>query len=117
MLVSAIDFGLLLAVLTLGWGIVIAAYRPIAEAISWPMGAPQRRYPLVARVLGMACVACAVAFVVWRVVAGYPLSALMILVFGLAWAAFWLGFLRVAAQSALLLAPIAALLLLWRWLA
>ncbi len=41
----------------------------------------------------------------------------MILVFGCAWAAFWLGFFRVAAQSALLLAPAAALLLLWRWLA
>jgi hypothetical protein len=117
MLVSAIDFGLLLAVLTLGWGIVITAYRPIAEAIHWPMGAPQRRFPQVARLLGVACVAFAMAFVVWRVVAGYPLSAVMILVFGLAWAAFWLGFLRVAAQSALLLAPIAAGLLLWRWLA
>lgn len=117
MLVSAIDFGLLLAVLTLGWGIVVAAYRPIAEAISWPMGTPQRRHPYLARLLGVACVACAVAFVLWRVVAGYPLSALMILVFGIAWAAFWLGFFRVAAQSALLLAPAAAALLLWRWLA
>lgn len=117
MLVSAIDFGLLLAVLTLGWGIVIATYRTIAEAISWPMGTPQRRHPHAARLVGILCVACAVAFVVWRIVAGYPLSALMILVFGIAWAAFWLGFLRVAAQSALLLAPVAALLLLWRWLA
>lgn len=117
MLVSAIDFGLLLAVLTLGWGIVIATYRPIAEAIGWPMGRPQRYYVHTARGLGIVCVGCAVAFVVWRTVAGYPLSALMILVFGVAWAAFWLGFLRVAAQSALLLAPIAAGLLLWRWLA
>lgn len=117
MLVSAIDFGLLLAVLTLGWGIVIAFYRSIAEAIRWPMGAPQRRYPHFSRAVGGACVAFAVAFVVWRIIAGYPLSALMILVFGLAWAAFWLGFLRVAAQSALLLAPVAAALLLWRWLA
>ncbi len=69
MLVSAIDFGLLLAVLTLGWGIAVAAYRPIAEAISWPMGAPQRRHPQVARSLGLACVVCAVSFVIWRIVA------------------------------------------------
>jgi hypothetical protein len=117
MLVSAIDFGLLLAVLTMGWGIVTATYRPVAEAVHWPMGAPQRRHPHLARNLGMACVICAVAFVVWRVVAGYPLSAAMILIFGLAWAAFWLGFLRVGAQSALLLAPMSAALLLWRWLA
>jgi len=117
MLVSAIDFGLLLAVLTMGWGIATAAYRPVAEAVHWPMGSPQRRYPHVAQGLGWLCVTCAVSFVVWRTVAGYPASAAMILVFGLAWAAFWLGFLRVGAQSALLLAPLAAALLLWRWLA
>ena len=35
--------------------------------------------------------------------------------FGVAWAAFWTGFLRVGAQSALLLAPLAAALLIVRW--
>lgn len=116
MVVSAIDFGLLLAVLTLGWGIALATYRSVAEAIDWPMGTTQRRHPDFARVLGLACIACAAAFVVWRAIAGYPLSAVMILVFGLSWAAFWLGFLRVGAQSALFLAPLAACLLLWWWL-
>ena len=43
------------------------------------------------------------------------LSASAIPVFGVAWAAFWTGFLRVGAQSALLLAPLAAALLLVRW--
>ena len=33
----------------------------------------------------------------------------MILAFGLGWAVFWTGFLRTGAQSALLLAPVAAL--------
>lgn len=117
MLVSAIDFGLLLAVLTLGWGIALATYRPIAEAVAWPMGAPQRRHPQLARGLGVVCIACALFFVAWRIVAGFPVSAVMILLFGLAWAVFWVGFLRVAAQSALLLAPLSAALLLWRWLA
>ena len=42
-------------------------------------------------------------------------SGWLILLFGLAWAVFWTGFLRVGAQSALLLAPVAALLLLLRW--
>ncbi len=53
MVVSAIDFGLLLAVLTLGWGIALAAYRSIAEGIDWPMGTTQRRQPDIARALGL----------------------------------------------------------------
>lgn len=116
MSVAAIDFGLLFAVLSLGWGIALVAYRSIAESVSWPMGRAQRAYPALARGIGLACMACGVAFAAWRAVAGFPLSALMILVFGVAWAVFWVGFFRVAAQSALLLAPLGAVLLLSRWL-
>ena len=43
------------------------------------------------------------------------LSASAIPVLGVAWAAFWTGFLRVGAQSALLLAPLAAALLVGGW--
>jgi hypothetical protein len=39
----------------------------------------------------------------------------VILLFGLALAVFWSGFLRVGAQSALLLAPLSALALLIAW--
>lgn len=116
MSVAAIDFGLLFAVLALGWGIALAVYRTVAEAVRWPMGRIQRSYPELAFAIGVACVACSAAFALWRAVAGYPVSASMILLFGIAWAVFWIGFLRVAAQSALLLAPLGTLLLLWRWL-
>jgi hypothetical protein len=40
----------------------------------------------------------------------------VILVFGLALGLFWSGFLRVGAQTALLLAPLAAVVLLVAWL-
>ena len=48
--------------------------------------------------------------------AAMSLSASAIPVFGVAWAVFWTGFLRVGAQSALLLAPRRPLLLVMRWL-
>jgi hypothetical protein len=41
----------------------------------------------------------------------------VILLFGLAFGVFWSGFLRVGAQTALLLAPLAAGLLLVGWAA
>jgi hypothetical protein len=116
MVVSAIDYGLLFAVMTFGWGLSLAVYRHLAESLHWPMGAVQREYPDLARLLGQICIVVAVLFCLWRTYAGYPLSAFMILVFGLAWSAFWTGFLRTGAQSALFLAPLAALCLALRWM-
>jgi hypothetical protein len=43
-------------------------------------------------------------------------GGVVILVFGLALAVFWSGFLRVGAQSALLFAPLSAGVLLIGWL-
>ena len=57
------------------------------------------------------CVLLAVLFSLARGYGGYVVSAAAIPVFGVAWAVFWIGFLRVGAQSALLLGPAAALLL------
>ena len=51
-----------------------------------------------------------------RRLAGRDASAAAIPVFGVAWAIFWTGFLRIGAQSALFLAPAAGLLLILRWL-
>ncbi len=116
MSVSAIDFGLLLAVVTFGWGLSLAVYRYLAEGLGWPMGAAQKQHPDALRILGQACIVLVLCFCLWRAFAGYPLSALMILVFGLAWSAFWTGFLRTGAQSALLLAPIGAIALILRWI-
>ncbi|MDX2204909.1 MAG: hypothetical protein NW223_19320 [Hyphomicrobiaceae bacterium] len=116
MVVSAVDFGLLFAVMAFGWGLSLAVYRYLADELGWPMGAVQRQHPDLARILGQVCVGVAVLFCLWRGYAGYPLSALMILVFGLAWSAFWTGFLRTGAQSALILAPAATVCLTLRWL-
>ena len=65
--------------------------------------------------VGIVCILLAAAYALARGYGGYVLSASAIPVFGLAWAAFWTGFLRVGAQSALLLAPLAAALLIVRW--
>lgn len=113
---SAIDFGLVFAVVTFGWGLALAVYRPYASSSGWPMGKLQQDWPEAAWWLGVASMALAVAFAIWRACIGYPLSASVIPLFGAAWALFWIGFLRVGAQSALLLAPLGALLLLLRWL-
>lgn len=112
---SAIDYGLVFAVAALGWGLALLLYRTCALSSGWPMGKWQRERAESAWWIGMACIALAMAFAVWRFSIGYPVSASVIPLFGIAWGLFWIGFLRVGAQSALLLAPFAALLLLIRW--
>jgi hypothetical protein len=113
---SAVDVGLLLAVGAIGWGLSLATYRAIAVRRGWPMGAWQAKRPRLARGLALACILPAVLFAFARGWGGHMLSALVILLFGVAWAVFWTGFLRVGAQSALLLAPVATGLLLAFWL-
>lgn len=113
---SAIDVGLLLAVGAFGWGLSLATYRIFAVHNGWPMGSWQTDRPRRAIVLGGICMLLAMLFALARGLGGYALSASVILLFGVAWAVFWTGFLRVGAQSALLLAPVAACLLLVRWL-
>jgi len=66
--------------------------------------------------VGAACMLVPAAYALARGYGGYVLSASLIPAFGGAWAAFWTGFLRVSAQSALLLAPLVALLLIVWWL-
>jgi hypothetical protein len=114
--VAGIDFGFLLAVVAFGWGLSLASYRLFATQHRWPMGAWQAEWPALTTTLGILCMLVAVLFAVARAYGGYVLSAGSIPLFGVAWAVFWTGFLRVGAQSALLLAPAAALVLLWRWI-
>jgi hypothetical protein len=63
------------------------------------------REPPVARGAGLAFAAAL----------GAQHGGLVILIFGVGVAIFWSGFLRVGAQSALLLAPLSALALLFAW--
>ena len=112
----AIDLGFILAVIAFGWGLSLATYRMFAARFGWPMGSWHAQRPALPILMGVVAILLAVSFALTRGYVGYPLSAGAIPVFGVAWAAFWTGFLRVGAQSALLLAPAAAVLLVVRWL-
>jgi hypothetical protein len=114
--VAAIDLGFVLAVVAIGWGLSLATYRLFAEQHGWPMGSWHRDRPGLPIMVGLLSILLATLFALARAYGGYALSAAAIPVFGVAWAIFWTGFLRVGAQSALLLAPAAAVLLLIRWL-
>ena len=96
----------LLAMTTFGWAFSLAIYRPVAQRFGWPMGAMQARHPLVVTVLGIAGLILTFLFVMMDPTQRWPVLPL-----GLLFSLFWLGFLRVASQTSLLLAPIAALLL------
>ena len=111
-----IDLGFVLAVIALGSGLSLASYRLVAVRWGWPMGAWHRERPTLPVLVGAACMLVAAAYALARGYGGYVLSASLIPVFGGAWAAFWTGFLRAGAQSALLLAPVLALLLMVWWL-
>jgi hypothetical protein len=110
------DIGFLLAVATFGWGLSLATYRLFALQLGWPLGKWHLERPRVPIFMGAFCIALAMLFALARGYGGHVLSAWAILVFGVAWALFWTGFLRVGAQNALVLGPAAALLLLMRWL-
>jgi hypothetical protein len=115
-MVGAIDLSFILAVMAIGCGLSLATYRAFARRWEWPMGAWHQQRPELPVLVGLATVLLACAYALARGWGGHVLSAWLIALLGLAWAAFWTGFLRVGAQSALLLGPAAAALLLVRWL-
>jgi hypothetical protein len=85
-----VDPMLWLAIAAFAWGMSLATYRWIAVYNGWPMGEWQAHRP------------------------GLPIA---IGLFGVLFALAWTAMTRVAAQSALLLAPIAVILLLIFWMA
>ena len=109
-----VDHLFLLAVGALGWGLSLATYRELARRVGWPMGALQAEWPAIPIGLGVFSLVAGVAFAIAR---GGASGGWVIVLFGLALALFWSGFLRVGAQSALLLAPLATCALLVSWLA
>jgi hypothetical protein len=111
--VPVVDHLFLLAVGALGWGLSLATYRELAELTGWPMGALQSERPSIPIALGVVSLLAAIAFALVR---GAANGGFVIVLFGLGLALFWSGFLRVGAQSALLLAPLATCALLVGWL-
>lgn len=107
-----VDVLFFLAVGALGWGGSLATYRSVAQRNGWPLGAAQTALPALTLATGVASALVGLIFAMAR---GPMHGGLVILLFGLALAVFWSGFLRVGAQSALLLAPLAAVALLIAW--
>ncbi len=101
-----------LAVGAIGWGLALALYRPLALWAGWPRGTAQERLPAITRTLALASIAAGLALAIAR---GPLNGGIVILIFGVGLAVFWSGFLRVGAQSSLLLAPLSALALLTVW--
>jgi hypothetical protein len=111
------DAGFILAVGALGWGLSLATYRAVAARHGWPMGVWQNTSPELPIAIGALCIVLGVWAAAQRIGGDVGAGGWLIMLFGIAWAVFWTGFLRVGAQSALLLAPVAALLLVLRGLA
>jgi hypothetical protein len=107
------DLMFLLATAAFAWGLSVMTYRWIARHNSWPMGAWQSQMPELPVMLGLVVIAVAVVFAMAR---GWGTSIILPLL-GLAIAFGWTVLLKVGAQSALLLGPAAAVLLLIGWAA
>jgi hypothetical protein len=109
-----VDHLFLLAIGALGWGASLATYRVLATRCGWPMGTLQSEQPALPILIGVISLGAGIAFAAAR---GGMHGGWIILVFGLALGIFWSGFLRVGAQTALLLAPLAAAVLVLGWAA
>jgi hypothetical protein len=109
-----VDHLFLLAIGALGWGASLATYRVLALRNGWPMGTLQTELPGLAILIGVISLGAGIAFAAAR---GGMHGGWVILLFGLGLGVFWSGFLRVGAQTALLLAPLAAAALMWGWIA
>jgi hypothetical protein len=103
-----------LATATFGWGLSLATYRMVAVRYNWPMGEPQAHYPLVVTLVGLIALIVAFLFATHGH-SGPVTTGWAILGLGMLFALFWTGFLRVASQTALFLAPLAAFLLVLGW--
>ena len=110
-MISTVMF--VLAVAAFAWGLSLAVYRWVALNNAWPMGAWQAEWPLMPRLIGLGAVGVALVSAAALGGAALPLVSLL----GLVGAIVWMLVLKVGAQSALLLAPVAMVLTLAGWIA
>lgn len=109
-----VDHLFVLSILSFGLGLSVATYRMFARRNGWPMGSLYAEAPLVPVILGLFAFGTGLSFAVAR---GAPSGGLIIVVCGGLLALFWTGFLRVGSQIGLLIAPLAAIALIFGWLA
>lgn len=109
-----IDHLFMLSIIAFGLGLSVLTYRLFARRRGWPMGTLYSEAPMVPVVIGLFALLTGLSFAVAR---GAPSGGLIILVCGALLAIFWTGFLRVGSQAALLIAPLAAIALIFGWLA
>lgn len=112
------DLPFFLAVAAFGWGLSLATYRWFAVRYDWPMGAWHRNRPGLPILIGILAFLGGALFALARGYSNVPGAAIAgwsIAGFGLLFALLWTGFLRVASQASLLLAPAAAGLLMVSW--
>ncbi|MGE0769082.1 MAG: hypothetical protein AB7L90_21780 [Hyphomicrobiaceae bacterium] len=107
-----VDWMFWLAVAAFAWGLSLASYRWFAVHNGWPMGEWQAHRPGLPIAIGLFSILFATLFAVAR--GGTSIYYLPLLgVFG---ALAWTAVLRVAAQSALLLAPLSTIALIVLWM-
>ena len=104
-----IDTLALLAIGAFGWGLSLLTYRFFALQYGWPMGMLQADLPQIPVILGLVALLTGLFFAAMR---GTADGGGIIVLFGMLLALFWTGFLRVGAQTSLVLAPVAAAFLL-----
>ena len=104
-----IDTLALLAIGAFGWGLSLLSYSYFALQYGWPMGMIQADLPQVPVILGIVTLLTGLLFAAMR---GTADGGGIIVLFGAPLALFWTGFLRVGAQTSLVLAPVAAAFLL-----
>lgn len=105
------DLMFVLATAAFAWGLSTVTYRWFAIQNGWPMGAWQSALPTLPQVIGLVVLAVAVVFALARGMG----TTLVLPLLGVLCAFAWTGLLKVGAQSALVLGPIAAVLLLVGW--
>jgi hypothetical protein len=112
------DLPFFLAVAALGWGLSLATYRWFATRYDWPMGNWHKNRPALPILIGILAISGAILFALARGYSNVPGAAYAgwsIAGFGLLLFLVWTGFLRVASQVSLILAPVAATLLVVTW--
>lgn len=108
----ALDLVFWLSVLAFGWGASLVTYRWFALINGWPMGEWQASRPGLPVTIGIVAIAFALLFALAR----GGTTGLVVPLLGVLLALAWTALLRVGAQSALLLAPAATVLLVLMWI-